>query len=185
MAIIICSKGYSDLPEGSNLYYTDVRHDTRWWINMSNSDTNDLAEGTNLYYTEARVNANTTVADNAKRVAKAMAHVTLRDTIGGAIKAVPIIESNSFGIASVTKNTGSEGEGSYTVTFTTPMASTHYAVSVSCESQLVTDAIVSSVGHAWAGSRATGSVGIRFEHPTAIGAARVPNSFSVAIFEFS
>ena len=40
----------SDLSEGTNLYYTDARFDTR----LATKSTSDLAEGTNLYYTDAR-----------------------------------------------------------------------------------------------------------------------------------
>jgi hypothetical protein len=40
----------SDLAEGTNLYYTDARWDTK----MAAADTGDLSEGSNLYYTTAR-----------------------------------------------------------------------------------------------------------------------------------
>jgi hypothetical protein len=40
-----------DLGEGTNLYYTDARFDTR----LGTKDTGDLSEGSNLYYTDARV----------------------------------------------------------------------------------------------------------------------------------
>ena len=40
----------SNLTEGSNLYYTDARFDTR----LASKDTSDLTEGTNLYYTDSR-----------------------------------------------------------------------------------------------------------------------------------
>ena len=40
-----------DLGEGSNLYYTDARFDTR----LGTKDTDDLSEGSNLYYTDTRV----------------------------------------------------------------------------------------------------------------------------------
>jgi hypothetical protein len=40
-----------DLGEGSNLYYTDARFDTR----LGTKDTGDLSEGSNKYYTDARV----------------------------------------------------------------------------------------------------------------------------------
>jgi hypothetical protein len=42
----------SEIPENTNLYYTDARFDTR----LGTKDTNDLTEGTNLYYTSARAN---------------------------------------------------------------------------------------------------------------------------------
>ena len=47
----ISGKSTSDLSEGSNLYYTDARFDTR----LSSKNTANLNEGTNLYYTDARV----------------------------------------------------------------------------------------------------------------------------------
>jgi hypothetical protein len=44
----------TDLPEGTNLYYTDAR----WDAKLLSADTDDLSEGlTNLYYTDARVDA--------------------------------------------------------------------------------------------------------------------------------
>ena len=47
----ISGKSTSDLSEGSNLYYTDARFDTR----LASKNTANLSEGTNLYYTDARV----------------------------------------------------------------------------------------------------------------------------------
>ena len=50
------TRSTSDLPEGSNLYYTDARVDDRISIAGGITDTDDLAEGvTNLYFTDARV----------------------------------------------------------------------------------------------------------------------------------
>jgi hypothetical protein len=43
----------SNVTEGTNLYYTDGRFDTR----LATKTTTNLAEGTNLYYTTARANA--------------------------------------------------------------------------------------------------------------------------------
>ena len=48
-----------DLAEGSNLYYTTARWDTK----MAAADTGDLAEGSNLYYTSARWDAKMAAAD--------------------------------------------------------------------------------------------------------------------------
>jgi hypothetical protein len=42
-----------DVGEGTNLYYTDARFDTR----LGTKDTGDLSEGSNLYYTDARADA--------------------------------------------------------------------------------------------------------------------------------
>ena len=47
----ISNHSTSDLSEGTNLYYTDARFDTR----LATKDTDDVSEGaTNLYYTSAR-----------------------------------------------------------------------------------------------------------------------------------
>ena len=53
------------VPEGSNLYHTDARFDTR----LGTKSTTNLTEGSNLYYTEARVSANTDVAANVTHAA--------------------------------------------------------------------------------------------------------------------
>ena len=43
----------TNLTEGTNLYYTDARFDTR----LASKDTGDLTEGSNLYFTNARARA--------------------------------------------------------------------------------------------------------------------------------
>jgi hypothetical protein len=48
-----------DLAEGSNLYYTEARWDTK----MAAADTGDLAEGSNLYFTDARARGAVSVTD--------------------------------------------------------------------------------------------------------------------------
>ena len=50
----LATKTTDDLAEGSNLYYTQARFDTAF----AAKSTSDLSEGTNLYYTEGRVDAN-------------------------------------------------------------------------------------------------------------------------------
>ncbi|MBK8504901.1 MAG: BspA family leucine-rich repeat surface protein [Saprospiraceae bacterium] len=57
----LSSKTTSDVTEGANLYYTDGRFDTR----LGMKSTSNLAEGTNLYYTDDRVEANTEVSANS------------------------------------------------------------------------------------------------------------------------
>ena len=47
----ISNHSTDDLSEGTNLYYTDARFDTR----LGTKSTSDLSEGTNLYYTATRV----------------------------------------------------------------------------------------------------------------------------------
>ena len=50
----------TELPEGTNLYYTTARWDTK----MAAADTGDLSEGSNLYHTTARARASVDVTDN-------------------------------------------------------------------------------------------------------------------------
>ncbi len=73
-------KTTSDLPEGTNLYYTTARGNTDFDSRLATKSTTNLSEGSNLYYTDARVltkiNAtsikalsdipNTASSDNAK-----------------------------------------------------------------------------------------------------------------------
>ena len=49
----------SNVSEGTNLYYTDARFDTR----LSAKSTTDLSEGTNLYFTDARADGRIGAAD--------------------------------------------------------------------------------------------------------------------------
>ena len=50
------TRSTTDLAEGTNLYWTDGRFDTRFDTRLALKSTTDLAEGTNLYYTASRVN---------------------------------------------------------------------------------------------------------------------------------
>ena len=47
----------ADIPENTNLYYTDARADARVNAGFSAKSTADLSEGSNLYYTNARADA--------------------------------------------------------------------------------------------------------------------------------
>ena len=47
----------TNLPEGTNLYYTTTRANTDFDTRLATKDTGDLAEGSNLYYTDARARA--------------------------------------------------------------------------------------------------------------------------------
>ena len=51
----------TNLTEGTNLYYTNARFDTR----LASKDTGDLTEGSNLYFTNARADARITAAGSA------------------------------------------------------------------------------------------------------------------------
>jgi len=50
-ASALTARDTGDLSEGSNLYYTTARWDSK----LAAADTGDLSEGSNLYYTDARV----------------------------------------------------------------------------------------------------------------------------------
>jgi len=56
----------TDVEEGSNLYYTTARFDSR----LTSKSTSDLTEGSNLYYTDARVSANGNVSANSTHRAR-------------------------------------------------------------------------------------------------------------------
>ncbi|MDQ3014863.1 MAG: hypothetical protein M3Q73_03295, partial [bacterium] len=49
-------KSTTDLAEGTNLYFTNARFDTRFASNLAGTSTTALVEGSNLYYTPERVN---------------------------------------------------------------------------------------------------------------------------------
>lgn len=66
----------SDLPEGTNLYYTQARFDTAF----AAKTTTNLAEGTNLYYTDARARA--AVGVTQPYVANGILHATSTTAIG-------------------------------------------------------------------------------------------------------
>ena len=52
----------ADIPEATNLYYTDARADARADVRIAASDTGDLSEGSNLYFTNARADARVAAA---------------------------------------------------------------------------------------------------------------------------
>ena len=53
----LASKSTTNLSEGTNLYYTDARVDARFDTRLATKSTTNLAEGTNLYFTNARADA--------------------------------------------------------------------------------------------------------------------------------
>jgi hypothetical protein len=77
----------TQIPEGTNLYYTDTRADARVNLqtganlDLSFMDTDDLAEGpTRLYYTDAR--AQTVITTNTEAFIKAGSTDTLTNKSG-------------------------------------------------------------------------------------------------------
>ena len=48
------TKSTTDLSEGTNLYYTTTRHNTDFDTRLGTKSTTDLSEGSNLYYTQGR-----------------------------------------------------------------------------------------------------------------------------------
>ena len=63
----ISNHSTSDLSEGTNLYYTTARFDTR----LATKDTGDIAEGSNLYFTNERVD------DRVNALLQAGSNITL------------------------------------------------------------------------------------------------------------
>ena len=61
IAVDMSAFSTSDLSEGTNLYYTDARFDTR----LAAKSTTNLTEGTNLYFTDARARGNISVGTPA------------------------------------------------------------------------------------------------------------------------
>ena len=59
----LATKTTSDLTEGTNLYYTTTRANTDFDTRIATKSTSDLAEGTNLYYTQARFDSAFTAKD--------------------------------------------------------------------------------------------------------------------------
>ena len=55
----------ADIPENTNLYYTDARADARVNAGFAAKSTTDLSEGSNLYYTDVRADARITNAGSA------------------------------------------------------------------------------------------------------------------------
>lgn len=67
------TKTTTDLTEGTNLYYTDVRFDSA----LGTKSTTNLTEGSNLYYTTARGDSDTqALVDSAYVQARMSAHYT-------------------------------------------------------------------------------------------------------------
>ena len=67
------TKSTTDLSEGSNLYYTDVRFDSA----LGTKTTANLTEGSNLYYTTARHDSDFTTSLSAASLAYATDSATL------------------------------------------------------------------------------------------------------------
>ena len=59
------TKTTTNLTEGTNLYYTDARADARVDAGFTAKSTSDLSEGTNLYFTDARARGNISVGTPA------------------------------------------------------------------------------------------------------------------------
>jgi hypothetical protein len=94
----------STITEGSKLYYTDTRFDTRFSL----KNTNHLSEGSNLYYTETRVNTNTNVYQNTTHRSRTdNPHIITKTQIG--LENVQNIKNNLNGTVepTVTDDTNS------------------------------------------------------------------------------
>ena len=67
----------TNLPEGSNLYYTTARADSDFDVRLATKTTTDVTEGSNLYYTTARHDSDTLAQVDSAYI---QARVTLRDS---------------------------------------------------------------------------------------------------------
>ena len=106
----------SDITEGTNLYYTDGRFDTR----LATKSTTDIAEGTNLYYTKVRTDSDIDAAFAAKSTSNLSEGSNLYYTSARA-------DSDAKNAISVTDN-GGDGSLTYSaatgvITYTGPSAS--------------------------------------------------------------
>jgi len=66
----------SNLPEGTNLYYTTVRADSAFDVRLATKSTSNLSEGSNLYYTTARADS------DAKNAISGGTGITYNSTTG-------------------------------------------------------------------------------------------------------
>ena len=89
----------TNLPEGTNLYYTTTRANTDFDTRLATKDTGDLAEGSNLYFTDARARA--AISENSTQLSY----------------------NNSTGVLTYTQgNTDTVSEGSSNLYFTNARA---------------------------------------------------------------
>jgi len=108
----------SDLAEGTNLYYTDGRFDTR----LATKSTSNLSEGTNLYYTVARANTAITDYDGALTPSS----LTATGNIQGAY-----VKGNGSELSGLTTTQVSEGTNLYYTTARANSAIADYTGTIS------------------------------------------------------
>lgn len=100
----------TDVPEGTNLYFTNARFDTRF----GTKTTDDLAEGTNLYFTVARV-----LASALTGLSASSGTFTATDTILVAFnKCKYLIDNFAATVRSTTLTGLSSSSGTYTASDT-------------------------------------------------------------------
>ncbi len=91
----------ADIPENTNLYYTDARADARVNAGFSAKDTGDLSEGSNLYYTDARADARITNAlkDEDNMASDSATHVPSQQSVKAYVDAQILTKDNTDEIA--------------------------------------------------------------------------------------
>lgn len=169
----------SDLAEGSNLYYTDARWDTK----MAAADTGDLAEGSNLYFTDARARAAMAASDtNSVDMSYSSATGTfsadvlvdadaLEVTVGGVALKSTIAGSRTFS-GDVEIQGGLAVQGTLTYVETTNLAISDALITIGSGSSAFANDYgmeFGELGNGWASLKtaevATGVDGFEFSHP--------------------
>jgi len=108
----LSSKTTTHLSEGTNLYYTAARWDSK----LASADTSDLSEGSNLYYTDAR-------SRSAISVSGDLAYNSTTGVISFSATAAPVVSVNSA-TGSVVLDTDDIAEGSTNLYYTDAQVNT-------------------------------------------------------------
>ena len=102
--IRLAIKTTGDLSEGSNLYYTTSRTDSAFDIRLATKSTSNLAEGSNLYYTTVRADSDFDVRLTTKS--------TTNVAEGNNLYYTTVRHDSDFDIRLTTKSTTNVAEGS-------------------------------------------------------------------------
>ena len=108
----LSSKTTTHLSEGTNLYYTAARWDSK----LASADTSDLSEGSNLYYTDAR-------SRSAISVSGDLAYNSTTGVISFSATTAPVVSVNSA-TGSVVLDTDDIAEGSTNLYYTDAQVNT-------------------------------------------------------------
>ena len=123
--IRLAIKTTGDLSEGSNLYYTTSRTDSAFDIRLATKSTSNLAEGSNLYYTTVRADSDFDVRLTNKTTTDVSEGVNLYYTTGRA--------DSDFDVRLGTKSTTNVAEGN-NLYYTTLRADSDFDVRLATKS---------------------------------------------------